>query len=104
VVSPRVAEVVVADHLRPGVAGGGERAIAVVDDETDVARLVRGLTPAVREREELVAHVDERHAPPVPAAQPDVEDPPVEVECLVEVADLDRDVVDADEPGHSEPG
>jgi hypothetical protein len=102
VVSPRVAEVVVADHLRPGLAGGGERGLTVVDDETDVARLVRRLPPALREREELVAHVDERHRRPAPA-QCELEDPAVEGECLVEVADLDRDVVDPDEPGHPEP-
>ena len=35
-----------------------------------------------------------------PAAQGQVEDSAVERERLVEVTDLDRDVVDADEAGH----
>ena len=52
------------------------------------------------ERDELVAHVDERH----PAAAPpqlEVEQAAVELERLVDRAHLERDVVDADRAGHS---
>jgi hypothetical protein len=49
------------------------------------------------EGEELVAHLDERH-PRLALHRAELEDPRVERERLVEVADLERDVVDADEP------
>ena len=52
------------------------------------------------ERDELVAQVDEGHAPGPPAQRHVAEDPLEERERLVHVADLDRDVVDPDEPGH----
>ena len=53
-----------------------------------------------RERDELVAHVDERHLAADPAAQIELEEAPVPGEGLLEVADLERDVVDPDEPRH----
>ena len=52
------------------------------------------------ERDELVAQVDERHAAAAPAQLEVIDELPEELEHLVEVADLDGDVVDADEPGH----
>ena len=55
------------------------------------------LRAALGEREELVAHVEERHARD-PAAQLELERPPVELERRLEVADLERDVVDPDQP------
>ena len=55
-----------------------------------------GPAPALREREELVAHVEERH-PGHPPAQLEAEQPPVELERGVEIADLERHVVDADQ-------
>jgi RNA polymerase sigma factor (sigma-70 family) len=100
VVAPGIEEVVVAEQLRAGVAGRGQRRLAVVDDEPDVARPVGGLRPARGERDELVAQVDERHRATVAAAEREFEDPAVERERLVQVADLDRDVVDADCAGH----
>ena len=69
---------------------------AVVDDEAEVAVLVLGLRAAGGERDELIAHVDERHARAA-AAQRELEQPAVEGERLVDVADLERDVVDADQ-------
>jgi hypothetical protein len=36
--------------------------LLVVDDEAEVAGLVGRLRPALRERDELVTHVDEGHA------------------------------------------
>jgi len=69
----------------------------VVDDETEVAVPVGLLRAAGRERDELVAHVDEGHAAAA-AAQLELEDSPVELERLVDVAHLEGDVVQADEP------
>src|SRR5260370_21199340 len=81
----------------------------VVDDEADMAAL-DALMPVVghpRDIDELVAQVDEGVALAL-AAQFEIEDSPVPFERLVDVADLDRDMVDADEPwfpavGHSLP-
>ena len=58
---------------------------------------VRRLRAPARERDELVADVDERH-PPGASAELQVEDAAVEAERLVDVVDLERDVVDADKP------
>src|SRR5438046_2735039 len=49
-----------------------------------------------RDIDELVAQVDEGVALAF-AAQAEIEDPPVPFERLVDVADLDRDMVDADQ-------
>jgi hypothetical protein len=61
-----------------------------------VAVRVGRLRPPRRERDELVAHVQEGHAASA-AAELEVEDLPVEGERLVDVTDLKGDVVDADE-------
>ncbi len=58
---------------------------------------VARLRPALHEREELVADVDEGGALRT-ASELEVEQSAVEVECAVDVVDLERDVVDADEP------
>ena len=62
-----------------------------------MAVLVGRLGAPAREREELVAHVDERH-PVRAAAQRELEQLTVERERLVDVADLERDVIDPHEP------
>ena len=62
-----------------------------------MAVLVGWLRAPAREREELVAHVDERH-PVRAAAQRELEQLAVERERLVDVADLERDVVDPNKP------
>jgi hypothetical protein len=54
------------------------------------------LIAAGRQGDELIAHVDERH-PSTAAAEAEVEDRPVELEGLVDVVDLERDVVHPDE-------
>ena len=61
-----------------------------------MAPLVGRLTAAVGQREELVPHVQEGHSRR-PAAQLEVEDPSVERQGLLEIADLERDVVDPDQ-------
>ena len=64
-----------------------------------VAVLVRRLHFA--QRQELVAHVDERLALAA-SAQREAEDLAVEGERLLDVADFERDVIDADEAGKGE--
>ncbi len=98
-VAPWVEEVVAAGHLRSGCVCRRDRRRPVVDDETDVAVAVGLAAPTLRQRDELVADVDERH-PRALAPQPDLEDPPEERECLVDVADIDGDVVYPYEPRH----
>ena len=71
--------------------------VAVVDHEPEVAVVVRALAAALGEREELVARVQERHPAHAPA-QLEVQPAPVELQRRVEVAHLERDVVDADQP------
>ena len=79
----------------PGLQQRAAHGVAVVDHEPEVAVVVLGAA-ALREREELVAHVEEGH-PRHPPAQLEGEQPPVEVERGVEIADLERHVVDADQ-------
>jgi hypothetical protein len=61
-----------------------------------VAAVVGALAAALGDGEELVAEIEERHAWDA-AAELEGEQAPVEVERGVEVADLECDVVDADE-------
>ena len=68
----------------------------VVDHEAEMAVLVLRLRAAGRERDELIAHVDERHAR-APAAQRELEQPAVEGQRRVDVADLECHVVEADQ-------
>src|SRR5262249_10442420 len=72
----------------------------VVDDETEVPVVVRPLPAALRERDELVAEIDERHAAHPTAQLHVAEESLPERERLVEVAALERDVVDADRMSH----
>ena len=69
-----------------------------MDDEAEVATVVRGLAAAFSEREELVAQVDERHVLALPA-QLEIEQPAVERQRFLDVADLEGDVVETDGAG-----
>ena len=64
--------------------------------------VVGRLRPSLHEGYELIAHVDEG-GPGQPPAQGLLEHPAVEGERLLDVADLERDVVDSHEarPGHA---
>jgi hypothetical protein len=62
---------------------------------------VGGLRPPSRERDELVAHVDERHPPTSASAQLEVEHAPVPRERLLDVVDLEGYVVDAEQTRHA---
>src|SRR5215212_5015648 len=70
----------------------------VVHHHPDMAMLVRPLAAPLGEGDELVSGVDERHAAPAPA-QLHLEEAPVKLEGLLDVADLDGDVVEPYEPG-----
>ena len=59
--------------------------------------VVGSLRAPLGQREELVAHADERHSRDA-RLELDVEDAAVELERLVEVADLEGDMVDSYEP------
>ncbi len=72
----------------------------VVDDEPDVPFAIDVRCRVACEREELVAHVDERHLRADAPAQLELEELRVPGERLVEVADLERNVVDADDSRH----
>ena len=95
-VAPRVDEAQVAVRLDPRLEQRRPHRVGVVDHEPEVALPVRPGAMALREREELIAHVEEGH-PGHPAAQLEAEQAPVEVERGVEIADLERHVVDADQ-------
>ena len=60
----------------------------------------RGRLGRARESDELVAEVDERHSSASPAELEAINEPSEELEHLVDVADLDGNVVDPDEPRH----
>ena len=85
----------IADHPRACLAGTPHDLGLVVDDEPVVP--CRDRLGGALEREELVAHVDERHRTAPPAQLESVDDAPEELDHRVEVSDLDGDVVDADE-------
>ena len=55
-------------HLHARRLELGPKRLLVVDDQAEVAVSVRRLRAAARERDELVAHVDERHRAAGPAA------------------------------------
>ena len=61
-----------------------------------MALVVGGLPPALHQRDELVAHVDEGRAWN-PSAQFEREQPRIELERGLEVADLESHVVDSDQ-------
>ena len=101
-VAPRVAEAQpargqVGDPLR---GEGGSHRVAVVDDEAEVAVVVRAAGARRREREELVAASTNAIGSRAPA-QLEAEQAPVEVQRRVDVADLEGDVVDAHQPCHA---
>jgi len=68
--------------------------LLVVDDETEVTTIVCGLLAAFLQGNELIAQVDERHRGTL-AAQFEFEKAAVERQRLVDIADLQRDVVEA---------
>src|SRR5260370_21384259 len=110
-VAPRIEEIEerAFDNARDGGFRQLDDAAAVVDDKAEMPLLdaVGRVVGHQGHVDELVAHVDEGVTLAL-AAQVEIEDPPVPIESLVDVADLDRDMIDADEPrllsfGHDRP-
>lgn len=97
-VAPGVDERVAAD-LQAGLRRGVYDPLHVVDHETEVAMAIGWVRRPRGKGDELIAEVDEGH-PPGTSSQLEVEDPPVELERLLDVADLERHVVDAECPRH----
>lgn len=78
----------------------GAHRLPVIDDQPEVAGLVGRLRPGRRERDELVARVEEGHVVAHPPSQLELDEAAVEGQRGVQVVDLQRDVVDADQAGH----
>ena len=101
-IAPRIQEI----EKRAGQgldARVGERladGLLVVDHQAEVTAVVGRLGAAGGKRYELVAHVDERHAVPSPAAQLELEYAPVPRERLLEVPDLEGHVIYAHQARH----
>jgi uncharacterized cupin superfamily protein len=74
------------------------RSLDVVDDEADMAMRVGWLGAAGRQRDELVAYVDEGDALAA-TSEREVENGAVEVERFLDVSDLQGDVIHPDEAG-----
>jgi hypothetical protein len=69
----------------------------VVDDETEMTRIVGRLGATFGERQELISHPQERH-PGLTRAHLEPEDRRVEADCFLEVGQLERDVIDDNRP------
>jgi hypothetical protein len=87
-------------HVDAGLLERCAYAFLVVDDEPEVPCLARRLGSPCRERDELIAHVDEGHPGASSAAQLELEEASIPGERLLDVAHLERNVVDPDELGH----
>ena len=83
----------------PAASSAARTACLVVDHEPEVAVGVGLLAALPSERAMNWSPASMKAMPGLAAAQAQLEDLAVEGERLVEVADLEGDVVDADEPG-----
>src|SRR6185369_5452630 len=70
----------------------------VIDNQTEMATVISGLFTAPLQRNELIAQVDEGHGIAF-APQLECEEAAVERQRLLDVADLERDMVEADDAG-----
>src|SRR5262249_18510862 len=99
-VAPWVEEIEEAprQHLDAGFPQGAAHSLLVIDHQSEVPTVIGGLPAALLKGEELVAEVDERGVV-APAAQLEIEQPTVEFQRRVDVADLDRHVIETDRAG-----
>jgi len=102
VVAPRIVEVKRSGSLDLDAAPLHRAAdrLLVIDDQAKVPRTIGQLGAPGRQRDELIAQVDESHPPADSAAQFELEEPPVPVKRLIKIPDLQRYMVDTDEPCH----
>ena len=69
--------------------------------QPEVPGLIGGLRPPRGERDELIAHIDERHPTSCAAAELEVEQASVPRQRLLDVVDLESYVVDAEQTRHA---
>ena len=102
VVAPRIVEVKRSRWLNsnPGLQHRPSDRFHVVNDEAKVPRTVGRLRAAARQRDELITDINESHPPASATTELEIEEPPVPVQRLIEIADLQRHMVDTDEPRH----
>src|SRR5262249_12264268 len=95
-IAPGIAEVEEAagQHLDASRLQGAPRRLLVVDHQAEMAAVVGRLLAALLERDELIAEVDEGHGLAL-AAQLEREKLAIERQRLLDVADLERDMVEA---------
>src|SRR6516165_11747732 len=91
----------VEEGSRQQLAAGGlhprAHARSIVNDEPEMAAPILMRIGALHHIDELVAELDKGVACPF-GPELEVEDLAVKIEGLIDVTDLDRDVIDADEP------
>src|SRR5262249_34829757 len=98
-VAPGICDVVAAE-VGAKLAGGRDHAGDVVDDQTEVSMLPPRLDGLLEEGDELVTEVDESHVSRA-AAQPQLrKERTPELECLLEAADVKRDMIDPQRTSH----
>src|SRR5215207_3139136 len=91
-VAPRVEEIQIPtwQDLRPRLLQRLAHGLFAVDDETYMTVIIRPVLPTLGEGDELIASVDERHPASTPT-QLYLEEAPVELQGLLDVADLEGD-------------
>src|SRR5262249_7802851 len=72
----------------------------VVDDQTEVSMLAPRLDGVLEESDELVTEVDESHVARLAAQLQLREERAPELECLLEAADVERDMIDPQHTSH----
>src|SRR5262249_24324074 len=84
------------DQDNSGSLEGGPRCLLVIDHQSEMATIVRGLLAAFLKSNELVAQIDKGHRIAL-AAQLELEEAAVERQRLLDVSHFQRYVVEADD-------
>src|SRR5262245_27027652 len=94
-VAPGIAEIKEApgQHLDPGLRQRLAHRLFVIDDQAEMPAVIGGLPTAFLQGEELIAKIDESRVLAL-APQLEFEQAAVERQCLFDVADLERDVIE----------
>jgi hypothetical protein len=96
-ISPRVEEIQepARQHLDVRRSQRGADRLFVIDHQPEMAPVIATLSAALLEGEELIAEIDESRPAALPA-QFEVEQAAVEGQRLLDVANLERDVIQSD--------
>src|SRR5262249_23265234 len=96
-IAPRIEEIEkwTGQRLEPRRRERAAHRVLVVDHESEMAAAVGRLRAAFLQREELIAQIDERRGLTL-AAQLELEQTAVEGQRLLDVADLERDMIETD--------